>query len=179
MNRYLIVLVLSLLIPMAAYADCGCDPCCEPCCKQDTCTRPACNTCDEGCAKPCACMEWHDYCGCEMVTGLCISLEADCCDGTEGPLWLLIRDGDFKDVVMIELAGPIEGYYTMMYEFDEPVRADTLVEAVIINKTDDPVTMMWFNVYGMFGCCGGWDYFDFSCPGVVIGPGGCPRMVLF
>jgi len=169
MNRYLVIFVLLLVLPMAAHAQCGVSA--AP-------VAPACGECDDDCAKPCACLEWHAYCGCEMVEGLCISLEADCCDGTEGPLWLLIRDGDFKDVVMIELVGPIDGFYNMMYEFEEPVRADTLFEAVIINKTEDPVTLKWFSVYG-FGKCFDWTYFDFSCPGIVIGPGGCPRMVLF
>lgn len=114
-----------------------------------------------------------------MLTGLCISLEAACNAGTEGPIKLLLRDTDFNDIVTIELAGPIDGYYTAQYEFETPIRADNVQEAVIINDTEDSVTLTWFSVYGMFGDCGGWSYFDFSCPGIVIGPDGCPRMVLF
>jgi hypothetical protein len=105
-------------------------------------------------------------------------MEADYCDGTVGPLNLLIRDGNYDEVVTIELAGPIEGYYTMQYTFVEPLPADTLIEAVLINETDDPVTLTWLQVYGTFNC-GGWTYIDHTCPGAVIGPGGCPRMVLF
>lgn len=183
--RRLIALAFALaLIPLLAYP---CDRCgrsqCGPCCQQQTCTRPACDpcgeSCDAGCAMPCACMEWESYCGCEMVTGLCISLTTDPCDGTAGPLHLLLRDGDYDEIVTIELAGPIEGYYTMLYEFAEPVRADTLIEAVLINDTDDAATLDWMQVYGMFDCCGGWTYMDHTCPGAVIGPGGCVRMVLF
>jgi hypothetical protein len=124
-------------------------------------------------------MEWETYCGCEMLTGLCISLQTDWCDNTAGPLKLLLRDNNFDDIVTIEMAGPIEGYYTMQYTFETPIRADNLKEAVLINDTDDPVTLSWMQVYGMFECWGGWTYFDYACPGAVIGPGGCPRMVLF
>ena len=99
-------------------------------------------------------------------------------DGTAGPIKLQLRDGGYKTVAVVELAGPIEGYYTMTYTFDEPVRADSLVEAVIINDTEDPVTLTWFGVVGNFEC-GSYTYFDKSCPGIVVGPGGCPRMVLF
>jgi len=183
--RKTIAIALTLaLIPLLAYP---CDPCCrpkcEPCCRQDTCT-PACDVpcdmgCDAGCMMPCACMEWDTYCGCEMLTGLCISLTTDPCDGTAGPLKLLLRDGDYDEIVTIELAGPLEGYYSMLYEFAEPVRADTLIEAVLINDTDDPATLSWMRVYGMFECWGGWTYMDHACPGAVIGPGGCGRMVLF
>jgi hypothetical protein len=124
-------------------------------------------------------MEWHAYCGCDMLTGLCISLEADWCDGTAGPLLLVLRDGNYDAIAAIELAGPIEGYYAMEYTFAEPIKADSVVEAVLINETDDPVTLNWMMVYGYFECWGGWTYFDHACPGAVIGPGGCPRMVLF
>jgi hypothetical protein len=149
-----------------------CSPCKPKC--ESKCSEP----CDKGCPKPCACFDWVPYCGCEMVNSLCISLEAACEAGTAGPIKLQLRDRDFKTVAVVELAGPIEGYYTMTYTFAEPVRADSLVEAVIINETEDPVTLTWFNVVGNFEC-GSYTYFDKSCPGILIGPGGCPRMVLF
>lgn len=181
-----ITLMLALLPAMAWAGHCG-QAKCGTCCKQHTCT-PACDTgckpaCDMGCAQPCAapcaCMEWEQYCGCEMLTDLCISLQTDWCDNTAGPLKLLLRDNAYDDIVTIELAGPIEGYYTMNYTFEEPIRADSVREAVLINDTDDPVTLTWLMVWGNFGNCGGWTYIDHTCPGVVIGPGGCPRMVLF
>ena len=112
--RRMIALAFALaLIPLLAYP---CDRCgrsqCGPCCQQQTCTRPACDPCDTGCdagcAMPCACMEWEPYCGCEMLTGLCISLTTDPCDGTAGPMHLLLRNGDYDEIVTIELAGPIE-----------------------------------------------------------------------
>jgi len=175
MFRVLIVAIALMMLPVLAYpCDCG-----RPCCVQETCTAAPCDMgCASSCAMPCACMAWDSYCGCEMVTGLCISMETDYCDGTVGPLSLLIRDGNYDEIVTIELAGPIEGYYTMQYTFAEPLRADTLVEAVLINETEDPVTLTWLQVYGIFNC-GGWTYIDHTCPGAVIGPGGCPRMVLF
>jgi len=188
MRKLLMVAVLLVFIPALAYAGhCHCQPKCQPCCKQDICTRPACTDpcgvcdtgCDSGCGMPCACMEWYPYCGCGNVTGLCISLTADCCDGTAGPLKLLLRDGSYDEIVTIELAGPVEGYYSMEYTFETPVSADSLVEAVLINDTDDPVTLTWMRVYGMLDYCCGWTYMDHVCPGAVIGPGGCPRMVLF
>lgn len=192
MRKLLLITLILALLPVMAFP-CGncCETKCKPCCKQHTCT-PACDTgcnagcdtgcnagCDMGCAMPCACMEWEPYCGCGMVTGLCISMQTDWCDGTAGPLKLLLRDGNYDDIVTIEMAGPVEGYYTMQYTFETPVSADSLVEAVLINDTDDPVTLSWLQVYGMFDYCGGWTYIDHTCPGAVIGPGGCPRMVLF
>jgi len=194
-KRVLIALMLALL-PMLSWAgdhpySCGCGAAggmgmtatcgstCGTCCKQHTCTS-ACNTgCAPACPAPCACMDWEQYCGCEMLTGLCISMEAACNDGTAGPLKLLLRDNNYDDIVTIELAGPIDGYYTTNYTFDTPIRADSVREAVLMNDTDDPVTLTWLMVWGNFGNCGGWTFIDHTCPGVVIGPGGCPRMVLF
>jgi hypothetical protein len=163
---------------------CGstCGSSCGTCCKQHTCTSGcnSCNSCAPACTQPCACMAWEPYCGCAMLNSLCISMEAACNDGTAGPLKLLLRDNNYDDIVTIELAGPIDGYYTMNYTFDAPIRADSVREAVLMNDTDDPVTLTWLQVWGNFGeCYGGWTYIDHTCPGVVIGPGGCPRMVLF
>lgn len=177
--RRMIALAFALaLIPMLAYPGDPCGQSCGPCCEQVTCTQPACDPCGTPCEPPCACTDWMQYCGCEMLTSLCISLATDPCDGTAGPLMLLLRDTDYDEIVTIELAGPIEGYYTMQYEFAEPIRADSLQEAVLINETEDAVTLTWLQVYGIFDC-GGWTYIDHTCPGAVIGPGGCVRMVLF
>lgn len=197
MRKLVVITMLLALVPMVTWAGGNC--CgnkCGTCCKQHTCTKacdtgcksgcgsscaPACNTgCAPACPMPCACMAWETYCGCAMLNSLCISLEAACNDGTAGPLKLVLHDNNYDDIATIELAGPIDGYYTTNYTFDTPIRADSVREAVLINDTDDPVTLTWLQVWGSFGdCCGGWTYIDHTCPGVVIGPGGCPRMVLF
>ena len=189
--------------------DTGCKPKCEskcntckPKCKQETCSscKPKCDTgckskcdtgckpkceskcntcepkCDTGCPKPCACMDWEQYCGCEMLTGLCITITA--CEGTAGPLLLKLRDINMKTIADVELAGPIDGYYNYNYTFAEPMRADMVHEAVLINGTDDAATLTSLQVIGLFDC-GSFTFIDHTCPGAVIGPGGCPRMVLF
>jgi hypothetical protein len=155
---------------------CEAKPACSKCGQKSCSGGCGQSSCSSGCAKPCACTEWNQYCGCEMLSSLCISLQA--CDGTAGPLMLKLRDTSFKTIADIELAGPIDGYYNYTYTFAEPIPASSLQEAVIINSTDDAATLTWFSVFGNFDC-GGFSYFDYSCPGVVVGPGGCPRMVLF
>ena len=172
-----------------------CKPKCEKACKPkcDTGCKPKCNTCeskcsvdkpcgkpdcDKGCAKPCACMSWMPYCGCEMVTSLCINITTACDGDTAGPLMFVLRDKDMKTVASIELAGPIADEYSFTYTFAEPMKADLLHEAVLINTTDDPLTITRFNVVGNWEC-GSWTFIDHTCPGAIVGPGGCPRMVMF
>ena len=172
-----------------------CSPCapkCNPCepkcgkCKQNSCTKPCgtCGKCGEvsscntGCAAPCACTEWNEYCGCGTLTGLCISLRAACHDGTAVPIYLVLRDRQMNELATVELGAPINGYYNMTYTFDEPLDATAPVEALLLNDNEDTVTLEWLQVIGLMQC-NSFTYFDYSCPGVVIGKGGCPRMVLF
>jgi hypothetical protein len=162
-----------------------CAPKCSPC-KQNSCSKPCgscgkCNaapSCNTGCAAPCACDEWNTYCGCGSLTGLCISLRAACNDGTAAPVFLVLRDSRMNELATIELSAPIEGYYQTTYTFEEPLDATAPVEALLLNDNEDTVTLEWLSVTGLLQC-GSFTYFDHACPGVVIGQGGCPRMVLF
>lgn len=117
------------------------------------------------------------YCGCGMVNSLCITITA--CEGTAGPMKLQLRDTNNATVAIIELAGPIDNYYNYNYTFDKPVDATSLKEAVLINDTEDPATITSLRVVGMDGACFNWVYVDHTCPGAVIGPGGCKRMVVY
>ncbi len=166
--------------------DTGCKPKCDSGCKPKC--KSACGSCGKsdcgggcksagGCAQPCACAAWHDYCGCEMVSSLCITITA--CEGTAGPLKLQLRDPYFKTLAMVELPGPIEGYYNYTYTFDTPVQASMLGEAVLINDTEDPTTLTSMQVVGMDGYCFNWTFVDHTCPGAIVGPGGCKRMVIY
>ncbi len=159
-----------------------CAPNCDTC-KQNSCTKScgkcaAQPSCDTSCAMPCACDEWNAYCGCGMLTGLCINLQAACNDGTAAPVYLVLRDSRMNELATIELGAPIDGYYQMTYTFDEPLDATAPTEALLLNDSDDTVTLEWLQVTGLMQC-GSFTYFDHACPGVVIGQGGCPRMVLF
>jgi len=111
-----------------------------------------------------------------MVSSLCITLTA--CEGTAGPLKLLLRDRSLHKVVEIELAGPVDCYYNMTYTFDKPVPASSLGEAVLINATDDPATITSLRIVGMDSCFS-WTFVDHTCPGVLLGTGGCTRMVIY
>ena len=111
-----------------------------------------------------------------MVSSLCITITA--CEGTAGPMKLLLRDQSLHKLVEIELAGPIDCYYNMTYTFDTPVAASSLGEAVLINETDDPTTVTSLRLVGMDACFS-WTYIDHTCPGVVVGPGGCKRVVVY
>lgn len=91
---------------------------------------------------------------------------------------LKLRNNMMQTIADVELVGPLNGYYSMEYVFEEPIRADSIREAVLINNTEDPVTLTWLQVVGLMECWT-WTYIDHSCPGLVLGPGGCPRMVLF
>lgn len=166
--------------------DTGCKDKCHSGCK-DKC-KSACNSCGKsdcgggcqaaaGCPQPCACAAWHDFCGCGQVSSLCISITA--CEGTAGPLKLQLRDPQFKTVTIIELPGPIEGYYNYTYTFEKPVDATMLGEAVLINDTEDAATLTSLRVVGMDGNCFNWVYVDHTCPGAIVGPGGCKRMVIY
>ena len=117
-----------------------------------------------------------DYCGCGEVNSLCITIDA--CEGTAGPLKLQLRDQNNKTVTIIELPGPVDCFYSYTYTFDKPIDAAQLDEAVLINDTDDPATLTSLRVAGL-GDCFCWTYVDHSCPGTVIGPGGCKRMVIY
>lgn len=153
-----------------------CKPKCENKCKPKC--ENKCNSCAPApaCPQPCACDAWVPYCGCEEITSLCITMQA--CEGTAGPLWLQIRDPKYATLAMIELAGPIDGYYNMTYTFEKPVPASALMEAVLINKTDDAVTMTSMRVVGMNECFS-YVYIDKTCSGMVIGKEGCPRLVMY
>jgi hypothetical protein len=175
----------------------GCNKCAKPAC--GSCGKPscdggcksksACGSCGKsscgggcqsggGCAQPCACEAWHDFCGCGTVSSLCITITT-ACDGTAGPLKLQLRDPYFKTLALIEIPGPIEGYYNFTYTFDTPVEASMLGEAVLINDTEDPATLTSLRVVGMDGYCFNWVYVDHTCPGAIVGPGGCKRMVIY
>jgi hypothetical protein len=170
----------------------ACKPKCELCapkcssCEQSSCTKPCSScgkcggtpSCGESCAKPCACSEWNTYCGCGMLTSVCINLEASCCDGAAGPVYLVLRDKRMNTLASIELAGPLEGYYQISYDFETPLDATAPVEALLLNDSEDTLTLQWLKVTGLLEC-GSFTYFDHACPGVVIGQGGCPRMVLY
>jgi len=114
-----------------------------------------------------------------MLTDLCITMETACNEGTAGPLQLKLYDTSYKLIATIDLAGPIDGLYSTGYTFATPIRADSLQEAVLINTTNDPVTLTRLLIHGVFSPCDGCTYINHYCPGAVIGPGGCTRMVLF
>jgi hypothetical protein len=163
----------------------GCKDKCHGGCQQSKCNSCGQSSCSGGsscgaassCAKPCACQAWQDYCGCGTVSSLCISITA--CEGTAGPLKLQLRNPANETVVVVELPGPIEGYYNYTYTFETPVDAALLAEATLINDTEDPATLTSLRVVGMDGYCFNWVYVDHTCPGVLVGPGGCKRMVIY
>jgi hypothetical protein len=158
----------------------GCNGGCKSAC--GSCGKVGCNggcqqACGGGCAKPCACDAWDQFCGCGTVSSLCITITA--CEGTAGPMKLQLRDTNYKTVAVIELPGPIDCYYNFTYTFDKPVDAASLQEAVLINDTEDPATITSLRVVGMDGACFSWVYVDHTCPGALLGPGGCKRMVVY
>jgi hypothetical protein len=115
-----------------------------------------------------------------MIDSLCIQLSTCGCDGgTAGPLKLELHDNAGKIIATVQLDGPIDGSASWNYKFAEPIKADSLREAVLINDTDDSATLTWFSVTGMGECGWSYNFFDKKCKGVTIGKDGCPRFVMF
>jgi hypothetical protein len=173
-----------LLALMPAMSSAGDHPYCLNCgmiVSAPTGTTTTTSGCAPACSMPCACTEWEQYCGCEMLTSICINMEAVCGEGTNGPMQLELYDTSYRKIVTIDLPMPVEGFYSTGYTFATPIRADSLQEAVLVNEnTDDPVTLTWLLIHGTFeNCCGTCTYINHYCSGVEIGTANCTRMVLF
>lgn len=125
----------------------------------------------------CGCDAWVPYSGSELVESLRISITAT--EGTTGGMKLLLRNPLLQQVVLIDLPGPITNDYTYTYSFGTPVKASDLFEAVLINEGDDPATLTSLRVVGVGEGSFNYMFVEHTCPGALVGIGGCPRMEIY
>jgi hypothetical protein len=112
-----------------------------------------------------------------MISSLSISITAS--EGTTGGMKLLLRNGLLQQVVLIDLPGPITNDYTYTYTFAAPVMASVLFEAVLINDGDDPATLTSLRVVGLGEAGFSYMFVEHTCPGAIVGIGGCQQMEIY
>jgi len=161
--RLSLMLLALVLIPLAATAECDC----------------LAGGDDDGGGHSCVNGEWHQPRGDTVVTELTIIVEADSPAAEGRTLELQLRDAILRTIDYVDLAGPHSGRHTYSYEFQEPLPACDLKQAVLVNDSDVTIEMSYFKVVGKLTDGDDWLYFEKSCPGVVIGEQGCPRLLLY
>jgi hypothetical protein len=95
---------------------------------------------------PCAPPAWKDYCGCETIS--CLTVDMNVCEGTEGMLTLVLRDTAGNETHRFSLDGPIYGNYSETFDLGEAVPAESIADAVLVNESDDSVTLTFLSVIG-------------------------------
>lgn len=158
MRLLLTVMVLMLALPLLAQAECTS-------CGGDR---------SEG-SMGCKCPSFTHYTGTANLTG--VRVEAEGVSNAADQLHLLLRDAKMHKVAEITLAGPHNGKQAYDYELAMP-GAD-LEMGVLVNSTSANVKLTHLTITGILDDGTEFVYFEQSCPGVTIGQGGCPRMVLY
>jgi hypothetical protein len=90
--------------------------------------------------------KWNAYCGCATID--CLTIDMNVCEGTDGLLTLVLRDAQGKDIRRISLDGPIDGNYNNSFDLGAPIRAESITDAVLVNESDDSVTLTFLSVIG-------------------------------
>lgn len=159
---FLAILAL-VLIPLAALAECDC------------------LAGDDGGGGKHSCVngEWNRPSSDALVTELTIIVEAESAAAEGRTLELQLRNATLRTIDYVDLAGPHEGRHTYTYVFEEPLPACDLKQAVLVNGADVMIHMKYLKVVGKLEGGRDWQYFEKSCPGVVVGEQGCPRLLLY
>lgn len=158
----LLAILALLLIPLAAAAECDC-------LAGD----------DDGDGRhSCVNDEWQRPSSDAQVTELTIIVEAESAAAEGRTLELQLRGAILRTIDYVDLAGPHSGRHTYTYVFEEPLPACDLKQAVLVNGSDVMIHMSYLKVVGKLEG-GDWLYFEKSCPGVVVGAEGCPRLLLY
>ena len=123
----------------------------------------------------CKCPSFTHYDGGANLVG--VRVEATGESRAVDELHLLLRDMRMRVVADIELTGPHSGDQEWDYVLEVPEGA--LKMAVLVNNSNSNVAMTFLRITGIMDDGSAFMYFEQECPGVVIGQGGCPRMVLF
>lgn len=158
MRMLLTLLVLLLALPLMAQAECT-----------------SCGGNRSESSMGCKCPSFTHYTGTAELTGL--RIEAEGVSTASDEMHLLLRDVKMRKVADITLDGPHNGKQEYDYEITMP--GTDFEMAVLVNNTNKDVKMTFLRITGVMSDGSEFVYFEQECPGVVIGQGGCPRMILF
>jgi hypothetical protein len=158
MLRFNVLILVVLAFPLLAWAECTDCP---------------------GSGKDhsrCSCSEFHRYRGNAELNSfhVVIKAESSCATG----FTLLFRDERGRRAREIALNGPHAGEQSYDVLIENPIPAMAIRQAVLINNTSNDVKITYMKITGGLSD-GDFVFFEKECPGVVIGPKGCPRMVLY
>ncbi len=158
MRMLIALLILLLALPLLAQAECT-----------------SCGG-DRGAeSMGCKCPSFTHYTGTAKLNGLRVVAEGVSTAGDEMHLWL--RDVKMRKVGDITLTGPHNGKQEYDCLIDMP--AADFEMAVLVNNTTKNVKLTHLTITGVLSDGTEFVYFEQACPGVTIGQGGCPRMILF
>jgi hypothetical protein len=158
MRMMLVLLALVIALPLMAQAECTS-------CGGDR---------SEG-SHSCKCPSFTHYSGTANITG--VRVEATGVGAAKDDLHLLLRDVKMHTVADITLAGPLNG--KQEYDSILALSGTDLEMAVLVNSSNANVKLTHLRIIGVLDDGSEFVYFEQECPGVTVGQGGCPRMVLF
>jgi hypothetical protein len=158
MRNMLAILLLLMALPLLAQAECT-----------------SCGGDRSEAAQSCKCPSFTHYTGTANLTG--VRVEAEGVSKAADQLHLLLRDTKMRVAADITLTGPHNG--KQEYDATLDVPGGGLEMGVLVNNSSVNVKLTHLRITGILDDGTEFIYFEQSCPGVTIGQGGCPRMVLF